>query len=256
MLGDCLEKMKELDDSCIDLIVTSPPYDDLRTYNDSLCFTFDKFKLIVKEIRRVIKPGGIIVWVVNDKTHKGSESGTSFKQALYFKEIGFNLHDTMIWKKDSCPFPDKTRYYSNFEYMFIFSKGRPKTFNPIKDRKNKHEGVTRKHIEYDKRKSKTTVREGSSYIVGKYGVRYNVWEIGVGKGKMGYDGGDHPAIFPLILALDHIKSWSNENDVVMDPFMGSGTTGVASKNLNRKFIGIEKNGDYFSIALKRINEVR
>lgn len=253
ILGDCLEKMKDIPDGSVDLVVTSPPYDNLRSYNGQEPFTFEVFKPIANELNRILSSGGVIVWIVNDATIKGSETGSSFRQALYFKELGLNLHDTMIWKKDSCPFPDKTRYYSLFEYMFVISKGKPKSINLIKDRKNKHPGVLKKHIEYDRRKNTTSVRKHEGYTIGEYGVRYNVWYNGVGKGKSGYDGKDHPAVMPIKLAKDHIKSWSNEGDLVLDPFLGSGTTGVAAKNLGRKFIGFEKDKDYFEIAKKRIN---
>lgn len=98
-LGDCVELMKEIPDDFIDLTVTSPPYDNLRDYNNEMTWNFEKFKEVAKELFRITKPGGVVVWVVGDATIKGSETGTSFRQALFFKDCGFNLHDTMIYKK-------------------------------------------------------------------------------------------------------------------------------------------------------------
>ena len=251
--GDCLEVMKELPNESIDCIITSPPYDNLRTYNNNDIWDFEKFKLIANELFRVLKKGGVIVWVVGDQTINGSESGTSFKQALYFKEIGFNIHDTMIWNKGGCPFPDKTRYYQSFEYMFIFTKGKIKTFNPIVDRINKW---ANSKIHGTSRQQDGTLKKPSGMKVGRLvkekGVRFNLWGISPERNNKT----NHPAPFPLQLALDHIISWTNENDVVLDCFMGSGTTGVACIELNRNFIGIELDSGYFEIAKKRIEETQ
>ena len=242
--GDCLEVMKTLPDSHVDLTVTSPPYDNLRTYNG---YTFD-FEGIAQELYRITKDGGVIVWVVGDATINGSESGTSFKQALYFKDIGFNLHDTMIWNKGcfSAVGALQTRYAPVFEYMFILSKEKPKTFNPIKDRKTKYGG----------KRATGTIRnkDGSmkpfskEVIINEFGQRYNIWHISPHRQI-----GGHPAPFPEQLANDHIISWSNEGDTILDCFMGSGTTGKIAKQLNRNFIGIEISQEYLDIATARIN---
>jgi DNA modification methylase len=247
--GDCLEVMKDIPDKSIDMVLTSPPYDNLRTYNGSLSWGEHVWKPVIQELYRVTKDNGVVVWVVGDATIKGSETGTSFKQALYFKEIGFNLHDTMIWEKPH-PMPRDPRiprYYQAFEYMFIFSKGKP-ICNHLRD-KTKHAGKTRQcytrnadgTLRLD-RKEKT-----KGHKVKDTKVRSNVWTITTATGN-------HPAIFPKKLAEDHILSWSNEGDTILDPFAGSGTTGVACKNLNRNFIGIELDAEYFKIAEKRINE--
>lgn len=252
-LGDCLEVMKTIPDDSIDLTVTSPPYDNLRTYNG---YTFD-FENTAKELYRITKKGGVVVWVVGDATIKGSETGTSFKQALYFKEIGFNLHDTMIYKKMGVPFPEFNRYYPSFEYMFVLSKGKPKTNNLIKDRKNIHFGATLDRLKHGRQKD-GSLKQSSCYgqkrKIEEYGVRYNIWEYSNApsngtKDKIAYK---HPATFPEKLAQDHIISWSNENDLVLDPFMGSGTTGKMCKLLNRNFIGIEISKEYLDIAKERI----
>lgn len=244
---DNVQGLRQLPAECIDLTVTSPPYDDLRLYNG---FTWD-FEALAAELYRVTKPGGVIVWVVNDATVRGSETGTSFKQALHFKEVGFNLHDTMIWKKPGTVFPSKVRYYASFEYMFIFSKGKPKTVHLIADRKNKHAGETMTATERQRDgslKESTGRRNGRK--IKPVGVRHNVWEQRPAGGqKTG-----HPAVFPEKLAADHIVSWSAPGDVIMDPFMGSGTTAVAAIRTGRQYIGFECSAEYCEIARKRITE--
>ena len=248
--GDCLELMKSMPDNKIDLTVTSPPYDNLRTYNGNIeQWSFEKFKLIAKELYRITVNGGVVVWVVGDSTIKGSESGTSFKQALYFKEIGFNLHDTMIYKKKN-PIPQNhNRYEQCFEYMFVLSKGKPKTFNAIRT-PTKNAG---KSFDWGNRKTKMDDsqcrRHRNSEIieVNATKIHDNIFEYSIGGGKTG-----HPAVFPEQLAEDHIISWSNENDIVFDPFMGSGTTGKMAVLNNRDFIGVELDEEYFNIAKERI----
>ena len=251
--GDCLELMKGIPDCYIDLTVTSPPYDNLRTYNNTLKWGVHIWKPVIKELFRVTKDGGVVVWVVGDATIKGSETGTSFRQALHFIECGFNLHDTMIWQKIS-PYQHSNRYISCFEYMFIFSKGVLKTANLIKDRKNKWGGAqvhgTERRISGETKKLSTVQK---SKKVKEYGSRYNIWDIVPVKTNRG---NSHPAVFPEQLANDHIISWSNKNDIIFDPFMGSGTTGKMALINNRDFIGIEKDKTYFDIARKRIKEAR
>lgn len=247
---NCLDTMSRMGDCFVDLTVTSPPYDDLRTYNG---YSFD-FESIAKELYRVTKEGGVIVWVVGDATIKGSETGTSFRQALYFKEVGFDLFDTMIYAKPprGAVGNNKT-YWQTFEYMFILSKGKPKTINLITDRKNKEsrdgDNGTKRLENGDLLKVK---RGGYS----EYGRRTNIWEYGNGKGQSTKDNiaFEHPAIFPEQLANDHIISWSNEGDLIYDPFMGSGTTAKSAIELNRNFIGSEISQQYTDIANKRINK--
>ena len=258
LCGDCVQIMKQMDDACIDLTVTSPPYDNLRTYN-GYCFDFEN---VAKELYRVTKNGGVVVWVVGDATIKGSETGTSFKQALFFKECGFNLHDTMIYDKGNCPFPDKNRYYNVFEYMFVFSKGKLNTFNPICDRKNKCGGdkiqsTTLRQADGTLKKTSAEIHKTGRKIK-EYGYRFNIWQISPGKGKSTLDecAFNHPAIFPEQLANDHILSWSNPNDIVFDPFMGSGTTAKMAMLNNRRFIGCEISEEYCNIIKDRLNNVQ
>ena len=247
--GDCRHIMQSFEPDCIDLTVTSPPYDNLRTYNNKLVWGWDVFTEIADQLYRITKKGGVVVWVVGDTTIKGSETGTSFKQALYFKDIGFNLHDTMIYNSDSRgSFGSNKAYWSEFEYMFVFVNGEIVKFNPIKDRYNKSGG--RKVTGTHRQKDGTTVKShGYGKVIGMYGKRTNVWRISGGRRHAG-----HPAPFPEQLAHDHIISWSNEGDTILDPMMGSGTTGKMAKQLNRNFIGIEKDPEYFGMAEKRINE--
>ena len=253
MHGDCLELMASIPDGSIDLTVTSPPYDNLRTYNG---FTFD-FEGIARELYRVTKPGGVVVWVVGDATMKGSETGTSFRQALFFKDVcGFNLHDTMIYEKKN-PIPYRhNRYQPTFEYMFVLSKGRPRTFVPIMiDAKNA--GAASR---LNQRGVDGCLLDGSGKgrPVANTKPLGNVWRYGVGFGVSTKDAiaFDHPATFPEPLARDHILSWSNKGDTVLDPFLGSGTTGKMAVKLGREFIGIEISADYLGIAKQRIESAK
>lgn len=248
----CMDNVKfmkgYMDDESIDLTVTSPPYDDLRKYKG---YSFD-FEGVAKELYRVTKKGGVVVWIVNDQTFNGSESGTSFKQALYFKEIGFNLHDTMIWEKQTFTAAGalKTRYGQVFEYMFVLSKGKPKTFNPIKDRENKSFGrVKTGTIRQVDGSTRPISSKGKK--IQQFGQRFNVWRINT---EMSNKKRMHPAQFPEQLAEDHIISWSNEGDVVFDPFVGSGTTCVMAKKNNRSYIGIDVSQEYIELASGRLKE--
>jgi len=243
--GDCLEKMKTLEDNSIDLTVTSPPYDNLRDYNG---YTFD-FEGIAKELYRVTKDGGVVVWVVGDATKDFCESMSSFKQAIYFNSIGFNLLDTMIYFKQGVPpmYPDSRRYTQKFEYMFVFTKGRPKTWNPLKDKPNKYAGSI---PNIGMRQKDGSIRKRLNQVkpIKDFGLRDNVWEYQNGGKKMG----DHPAVFPEKLADDHILSWSNEGDTVLDPMAGSGTTLKMAKKNNRNYIGIEISEEYIEIIKERL----
>lgn len=243
--GDSLVRLREMQDCCIDLVVTSPPYDELRAYSGA---GWD-FQGIAKELWRTTKPGGVVVWVVSDGTVNGSETGSSFRQALFFKDLGFNLHDTMAWLKGTAPFQHRTRYIGSFDYMFVFSKGRPRTVNLIKDRRNKWGGT---QVHGTERWKSGIVKPRSvkqkSKLVKDFGARLNAWEIPPEKNNET----GHPAVFPVKLAEDHIATWSNAGDVVLDPFMGSGTTGVAALKLGRDFIGIDVSAEYVTIAEKRL----
>ena len=257
--GDSAEILSKFPKESIDLIVTSPPYDDLRTYNQSNSefWSFDKFKEIAKKITPTLKQGGVMVWVVNDATIHGSETGTSFREALYFKdECKLKLHDTMIYEKTGFSNPSRNRYHQIFEYMFVFVKGKIKTFNPLMDRKNNWGG----HMSWGRntrRLKDGKLIEKERKVVREYGMRFNIWRYANGGGigqrdKIAYK---HPATFPEKLAIDHIKSWSNKEDIVLDPFVGSGTTLKESQILNRRWIGIELNPEYCEIAKHRILSV-
>ncbi len=237
---NCLDTMLSMESELIDLTVTSPPYDDLRQYN-GYEFHFEK---IAKELFRVTKKGGIVVWIVSDSTIKGSESGTSFRQALFFKDCGFNLHDTMIYEKSGMAYPDSTRYHQVFEYMFILSKGFPQSVNLIKDRENKFVGTVGGN------------KRGGLCKREQFGSRFNVWRYANGRDNSSKDriAFKHPAIFPESLAEDHIISWSNEGDLIYDPFMGSGTTAKMAIKHKRNWIGSEISLEYCEIANRRINE--
>jgi len=241
---DCLKTMASMPDNFIDLSITSPPYDNLRDYNG---YTFE-FEKIAKELFRVTKKGGVLVWVVGDATIKGNETGSSFKQALYFKEVGFNLHDTMVWHKpNSFNFGSNDCYRQSFEYMFVFSKGRISKVNLIKDLPTKLAGKIVKGA----RKHANGVRDVvPDFVVSSHKKRNNVWEIPVGTSNNG-----HPAIFPEKLAEDHILSWSNKGDLIYDPMMGSGTVAKMALLNNRNFIGSEISKEYCEEANKRIRSL-
>ena len=247
--GDCLVALTKVEENSIDLTVTSPPYDNLRTYNGNNALWGEHvWKAVIQDIFRVTKQGGVVVWVVGDATIKGSETGTSFKQALWAKECGFNLHDTMIWQKVAIPYDPKCeRYWQAFEYMFVWSKGKPKC-NYIKEPcvnagRTKRDDYGQRNPNGDKRLDRVFERTVSAEK-----PLNNIWFI-KNKGQCGL----HPASFPEKLAHDHILSWSNEGDTVLDPFMGSGTTGKMAKQLGRNFIGIELDEHYYDIATHRIS---
>ena len=246
-LENCLQTMAKMPDDLIDFVITSPPYDEMRKYN-GYHFEFEK---IANELFRILKEGGVVIWVVGDATIGGSETGTSFKQALYFKEVGFRLHDTMIYYKNN-PMPQTgKRYHQHFEYMFAFSKGSPKTFNPITE-PTKYRGLANMKnrgkngsLNYEKVERTQEKKIGNVFC----------YSIGGGistKDKMAYQ---HPAIFPEQLVIDQMQSWTNENDLVYDPFMGSGTTAKIATLLNRKWIGSEISKEYVKIIEKRLKYV-
>ena len=248
--GDCVSLMKELPDNCIDLTVTSPPYDNLRTYKG---FTFD-YQSVIQELYRITKPGGIVVWVVGDSTTNGSESGSSFRQALYFMDTGFKLHDTMIYEKNSSAFPasrTSKRYTQIFEYMFVFCKGKIRNdITLLCDKPNKWAGHTNwgNNTQYDKEGN--LKQTNNIKPVPDFSLRNNIWKYSVGfNDKTG-----HPAVFPEQLAQDHILSWSNEGDIVLDPFMGSGTTAKMAVLNNRYYIGFDISEEYCKIAQNRIEK--
>lgn len=252
-LGDCLDIMKTIPNSSVDMVLTSPPYDELRNYNNTLQWNFDIFKKVADELKRILKDNGVIIWVVGDSTINGTESGTSFKQALYFKEIGLNLYDTMIYRKlNFMPLTHK-RYEQEFEYMFCFSKGIPKTFNPIMI-ECKYAGTQASGTVYKTDDDKLTKID--NYIVKETKIKGNIFEYHTGSLNKETSEWEHPAMFPLELATDQIKSWTKENDIVLDCFSGSGTTCLASKRLKRRYIGIEKVKKYYDMSIIRVDEIR
>ncbi len=248
-VGNAVDFMHNMPDDFIDLTVTSPPYDNLRNYNG---YEFE-FEKIAEQLLRVTKKGGVVVWIVGDKIKNGNKSLTSFKQALYFQGIGFNMHDVMIYAKKNTPFMRSNAYTNGYEYMFVFSKGTPKTFNPIKEQ---------------------TVRSGLEMLVFNKGAdgknnkvlktlnkektKSNIWYYAVGLGGTTNDkiAFEHPAVFPEKLAYDHIISWSNENDIVFDPMCGSGTTCKMALLNNRNYIGVDISEEYIKIAESRLKLLR
>jgi len=246
--GNCIDVMKSFEAESVDLVITSPPYDNLRNYNG---YTFD-FESIVKALFRVMKTGGVVVWVIGDATINGSETGTSFKQALFFKETGFNLHDTMIFKKQN-PIPQiyRKRYSNEFEYMFVFSKGPVKTHNPLMI-ECLHAGLRLDKTTYKNYSKNTQIRKKFAKPVKDQKIRGNVWEYVVGKKKEDQEAKEHSAPFPCQLVEDHILSWSNVGDLVLDPMCGSGTTCKVANKHGRNYIGIDISEEYCKIARNRL----
>jgi site-specific DNA-methyltransferase (adenine-specific) len=249
--GDNIELIKQLEDKSVDLTVTSPPYSNIRKYDGA---TWD-FETLAQELHRVTKDGGCVCWIVNDQYVKGSRDLQSFKQAIYFKETcGFNVHDVMIYQKSGFNFPSNTRYHQVYEYIHVLSKGKLKTFNPLMDRKNLYPG---QKVHGNHRLDGNTFRnkDDSNSIVGEYGKRFNVWYVKVGShvtnDEIAYK---HPAIFPESLCGDLISSFSNENDLVFDPFIGSGTTAKMAKLLKRDYLGFEVSEEYCKIAEIRLGQ--
>jgi len=243
-LGDCRDVLPTL--GKVDAVITSPPYDNLRDYGK----TFEGLDClpIIEMLAALLTEGGVLMWNVADATVNGSETGTSFRHALHAMSCGLNLHDTMIYTKQKVSFPESNRYFSGFEYMFIFSRGRPKTFNPIKDRRNKWSGTVMHGT--DRQKDGSTAQiHGKGKVIEPNGMRFNYWPMSNNQPDTG-----HPAPMPFQMAYDHTNSWNNAGELILDPFLGSGTTGIAAASLGRSFIGIEREPAYFDIACRRIEE--
>jgi DNA modification methylase len=262
--GDNVKNLQELPDNSVDMVVTSPPYDSLRSYQDLIgelkeeyngySFPFQK---IAAELQRVVKKGGVVVWVVGDAVIKGGETGSSFRQALHFMDLGFKLHDTMIYEKNGSSFPARkngNRYSQLFEYMFVLSnETKPKTANLICDKPNRWAGYT--HF------GKGSIRNKKGELVKRnikpipdYSPRNNIWKYNTGKNYSTKDAiaFEHPAIFPESLVEDHILTWSESGDVVLDPFNGSGTTTKMAYLNDRNYIGMEISSEYCNIAEERL----
>jgi len=243
-VADCVKFMNEMPADCVDLVVTSPPYDDLRDYKG---YKFE-FYAVAQGLFKVIKSGGVVVWVIGDRIN-GGKSLTSFRQGIYFQEIGFNMHDVMIYQKKNTPFMRSNAYTNCYEFMFVLSKGSPKTFNPIKEKtvrkglemlvhNKKADGINKKVLkELKPEKTKT-----------------NIWQYAVGLGGTTSDrfAFQHPAMFPEKLARDHILSWSNEGDLVFDPMCGAGTTCKMAALTKRDYLGIDISSEYIEIAEARL----
>lgn len=246
--GDCREILPQLPYNSVDLVLTSPPYDDLREYGGH---GFD-FETVASLIPPILEIGGVLVWIVGDASDETGETGTSFRQALRFKELGLRLHDTMIYEKNGASYPCQDKYYQVFEYMFILSKGRPRVINLLKDRRNLWDGSWSKRTRRD---VKGDLIVGEKTPSNDYGIRWNIWRYNTGHfGEEAEVDRQHPAMFPMALARDHILSWSDLEGIVLDPFLGSGTTAYCAKKLNRKCIGIEIEEKYCEIAANRCRQ--
>ena len=246
--GDCLEVMKLLPDGCVDCVVTSPPYGDIRDYTSGRADCF----AVIAEIARLLTPGSVCMWNEADQVIDGSESGESFRHALHAKECGLRLHDTMFYCKEVVTYPNANRYHPCVEYMFIFSKGRPARFNGIRDVKNKWAGTV---FHGTDRLADGTTRHcnssGKGKMIPEYGLRRNWWVVPA-YGSPETCG--HPAPMPMSIARDHITTWTYPDNLILDPFCGSGTTCVAAKRLGRRYIGIELDPGYCESARARVRD--
>lgn len=243
-VSDCVDFMSRMDEGIVDLTVTSPPYDDLRHYEG---YSFD-FENIAKQLYRVTKEGSIVVWVVGDRIN-GGRTLTSFRQGLFFQDIGFWMHDVMIYQKKNTPFMRSNGYTPCYEFMFILSKGKPNTFNPIMVETARHGKEMLVHNKGPDGVNKKVLKE-----LKKEKTKTNIWAYAVGYGGTTTDkvAFEHPAVFPEKLAEDHILSWTNQGDLVFDPMCGSGTTGKMALINKRRFIGVDISKEYIAIAKKRI----
>lgn len=254
--GDCVDVMATFPEESIDLVVTSPPYDKLREYQG---FTFD-YEATARQLWRVIKPGGVVVWVVADQTKDGSESGTSFRQALYFMSLGYRLHDTMFYQTNKPPL-NHNRYEQCIEYMFVFSKGKPKSINLIREKSIYHgidirrKGKYTHNVRYKENKAMRNGKNRTSPKPTK--IKSHLWYYKTGGGHSGDAlAFNHPATFPEALARDHIYSWSIKGDVVLDPFVGSGTVPKMAIESGRDYIGIDLSAKYCELSRRRIERAK
>lgn len=249
--GDCVDVMQSFPDDSIDLCITSPPYDDLRQYNG---FRFD-IDAVTPELYRIMKSGGVVVWIVADGTHKRARTGTSIRHKISFMNAGFAVHDWMIYHKIGIRYPDSSRYYSGFEFMPVFSKGFPKTINQIRDRENKSAGERKT---YSRREKNGSITETGSVVMNQFGVRTNVWSYSSGSltsapDKLAFR---HPALMPLALAEDHVVSWSKRGETVLDICCGSGQVPIAATIRDRRYIGIDCSREYVELARERLSLYR
>ena len=248
IIEDCVNALPTLEAGSAQLSVTSPPYDSLRTYGGIKPFAWADFEVVAKELYRVLCDGGVLCWNVGDSVVDGSETLTSAKQKIFFNEqCGFRIHDTMIYEKLGSFNPDDSRYCQVFEYVYVLSKGAPRAFNPIADRKNKWAGLApfgKKTV----RNADDSMQNRTRYLTEEFGKRTNVWQGKTASQEQVCEALDHPATMPFWLARDLIQSWSNPGDTILDPFFGSGTTGKAAELLGRKWIGIELNPAYANLA--------
>tara|TARA_B100000287_G_scaffold255328_2_gene240026 strand:+ start:612 stop:1526 length:915 start_codon:yes stop_codon:yes gene_type:complete len=253
VLGNCVDELMKLEDESVDAFITSPPYDNLRDYNG---YSFP-FEAIARAMYQKLAKGGVIVWVVGDAVLKGSETGSSFRQAIFFQELGLNIHDTMIYEKNGSSFPARrtgSRYSQVFEYMFVFSKGKPKTAKLICDKPNKWSGYTSFGTSTNRNKDGELVKAKNRKPTPNFSPRHNVWKFNTGKKYTTNDdfAFDHPAMFPESLAEDHVMTWTEEGDFVVDPFVGAGTTTKMAAINGRRWLGIDISEEYVELAKKRM----
>lgn len=251
---DCVEGMRALPPASVPLTVTSPPYDDLRDYG-AHTWDFEKFMLVASQLWRVTMPGGALCWVVGDQIRDGGQTGSSFRQALYLKGLGFRLHNTLVIEKQLARGISKVRYGVAPEFVFVFSKGRPRSINLIRDKANKFGGQL---MRFSTRGRDGTTSDTEKALIRPFGVRGNVWRYTTGsrvtaKERYAFQ---HPALMPEKLAKDLIVSWSKPGDLVLDPFGGAGTTAKMALLNHRRYLSIEAHAPYHGLAVRRLADAR
>ena len=244
--ADCVRFMETMEAAAVDLVVTSPPYDDLRDYKG---FDFD-CEAVAKGLAEVVKEGGVVVWVVGDRIN-GGRTLTSFDHAFIFRDAGFTVYDAMIFKKRNTPFMRKRAYTNCYDFMFVFSKGTPATFNPLRSPSVRSGLAPLPYLKGTDGINRKTERELSEHK-----VRTNIWSYAVGRNGTTADmyAFKHPAMFPENLARDHILSWSDPGDLVFDPMCGAGTTCKMAKATGRRWLGVDVSREYTTIARRRVRE--
>ena len=253
IVGDCLNIMKKIEENTFDLIVFSPPYDSLRKYND---YTFD-LKKTGEQIFRVLKDGCLCAMVIQDQTKNFGKSLTSFRTAVdWVDRIGFKLFETVIYRKHGIEGAWwNKRFRVDHEYIHLFLKGeKPRYFNkdPLRI-PSKHGGKTM--VGSGNRKTDGTTTKTTTIHVNKMKCRGTVWDY-LNAGDKNKLKQQHPAVFPDKIPYDIISCFSPVKGLVLDPFVGSGSTCVMAKKLDRFYTGIDISSKYIEIAKKRLKEVQ
>ena len=250
VLGDCVEGMRSLPPDLVPCTVASPPYGALRHYHGNHQFDFEA---AAAELWRITRPGGVVCWVVREEVVDGSESGEASEQRLFFRDLGFRLHQTIVMERYGSRARSPGRYGESLEYAFILAKGKPATVRLLRDRRNKTAGklVTATHRYPD---GSYRVQR---YEVDEWGYRKAVWYFAQGM-HVATDpvARLHQAPMPEAMAEDLILSYSREGDLIFDPFAGVATTAKMALLNHRNYFGYEINAIYHARGEERLRAAR